>query len=149
MTIVVDANIIASLFLPASYSAQAIDLMRAWDVAAEELIAPTLFEYELNTVVRRAVAGGQLGRAQATAILTLLLNSRVDTVPPSAALHRDALRLAERVIQAKAYDAHYLALAARENASLWTADRRLATAAQGAGLVWVRWIGDWTLQVTQ
>jgi len=144
MTTVVDANIIASLFLPATYSAQSMGLMKSWDDVGEDLIAPILFEYEMATIVRRSVTTGQLEKGQAQAILTRLLNSRVDTVSPSAALHRDALRLAERIGQSKASDAHYLALAARENATLWTADKRLANAAQQTGLTWVQWIGDWT-----
>lgn len=144
MTTVVDANIIASLFLPASYSAQSSDLIKSWDDAEERLIAPTLFEYEMATIVRRSVVTGQLEKGQASAVLTRLLNSRVETVAPSAALHRDALRLAERIGQSKAYDAHYLALAAREDAPFWTADKRLANATQAAGLMWVHWIGDWS-----
>ena len=144
MTTVVDSNIIASLFLPAPYSAQSTGLMKTWDATGEDLIAPTLFEYEIATIVRRATITGQLEKGQALAILMQLLNTRVDTVPPSAALHRDALRLAERIGQSKAYDAHYLALAARENATLWTADKRLANAARQIGLTWVQWIGDWT-----
>ena len=144
MTTVVDSNIIASLFLPASYSAQASDLMKSWDDAEERLIAPTLFEYEMATIVRRSVITGQLQKGQAPDVLARLLNSRVETIPPSATLHRDALRLAERIGQSKTYDAHYLALAAREDAPFWTADKRLANAAQAAGLTGVHWIGDWT-----
>lgn len=144
MTAVVDSNIIASLFLPSSYSAQSSDLMKSWDEAEERLIAPTLFEYEMATIVRRSVITGQLQKGQALDVLAQLLNSRVETVSSSAALHRDALRLAERIGQSKAYDAHYLALAAREDASFWTADKRLANAAQASGLTWVHWIGDWT-----
>ena len=95
------------------------------------------------------LAGGRalgpvIGRWRAPDVLARLLNSRVETIPPSAALHRDALRLAERIGQNKAYDAHYLALAAREDAPFWTADKRLANAAQTTGLMWVHWIGDWT-----
>jgi len=149
MTTVVDANIIASLVLPASYSAQSKGLMKHWDDSEEHLVAPTLFEYELATIIRRSVVTGQLEQGQASTILTRLLNSRVETVAPSVALHRDALRLAERIGQSKAYDAHYLALAAREDAPLWTADKRLANAAQSAGLMWVHWIGDWTPDETR
>lgn len=144
MTTVVDSNIIASLFLPAPYSAQSTGLMKTWDDTSEDLIAPTLFEYEIATIVRRATITGQLEKGQASAILMRILNTRVGTIPPSAALHRDALRLAERIGQSKAYDAHYLALATREDAPLWTADKRLANAAQAIGLTWVHWIGDWT-----
>ena len=143
MTTVVDSNIIASLVLPASYSGQSKGLMKHWDDAEENLVAPILFEYELATIIRRSVVTGQLEEGQASAVLMRLLHSRVDTIAPSAALHRDALRLAKRIGQSKAYDAQYLALAAREDAHFWTADRRLAAAAQNAGLEWVHWIGDW------
>jgi predicted nucleic acid-binding protein len=144
MTTVVDSNVIASLVLPASYSAQAKGIMKQWDDTEEHLIAPTLFEYELATIIRRSVVTGQLEPGQASTILARLLNSRVNTISPSVALHRDALRLAERIGQSKAYDAHYLALATREDAPLWTADKRLANAAQAIGLTWVHWIGDWS-----
>lgn len=60
MTTVVDANIIASLFLPATYSAQSMGLMKSWDDVGEDLIAPILFEYEMATIVRRSVTTGQL-----------------------------------------------------------------------------------------
>ncbi len=63
---------------------------------------------------------------------------------PSSELDRSALHFAERIGQSKAYDAQYLALAARENAAFWTADGRLARAAQATGLAWVHWIGELT-----
>jgi predicted nucleic acid-binding protein len=65
-------------------------------------------------------------------------------VPPDSQLNREALVWARRIGQNKAYDAHYLALAMREDAVLWTADKRLVNATQAAGLTWVHWIGDWT-----
>jgi predicted nucleic acid-binding protein len=40
------------------------------------------------------------------------------------------------------YDAHYLPLAAQEGAKLWTADKRLANAAQQVGISWMHWIGE-------
>lgn len=45
-------------------------------------------------------------------------------------LHRRALSLAKQLSLPAAYDAHYLALAERLNAELWTADRCLAERAQ-------------------
>jgi predicted nucleic acid-binding protein len=77
-------------------------------------------------------------------VLYQLQQSGVEVMPPIWDLHQQALFWSERINQSKAYDAQYLALASRENAPLWTADRRLANAAQNAGLDWVHWIGDWT-----
>ena len=43
-----------------------------------------------------------------------------ELIAPSSELDRSALHFAERIGQSKAYDAQYLALAARENAA-WPA----------------------------
>ncbi len=143
MTIVVDSNIVAALALPLPYSPQAIDQMDFWGRSQEHLIAPMLFEYELMSLIRRSVVHGQLERADMAIVMDRLLNTGLVTIPPTNALHQSALKLAERIGHAKAYDAQYLALASRENAPLWTADRRLVNAANAAGLSWVHWVGDW------
>lgn len=143
MTIVVDSNIVAALVLPLPYSPQAIDQMEFWRRSQEYLIAPMLFEYELMTLLRRSVVYGKLERANLAVAMDRLLGTGLVMVPPTNALHQSALKLAERIGQAKAYDAQYLALASRENAPLWTADRRLVNAANAAGLNWVHWVGDW------
>lgn len=144
MTAVVDSNIVASLVIPTPYTPQARGLFKQWGANRERLIAPVLFEYEIATILRRSVVLGQVEETQVATVLSALLDYRVVTIIPTVTLHQEAIRLAERIGQSKAYDAHYLALAARENATLWTADRRLANAAQQTGLTWVRWVGDWT-----
>lgn len=118
--------------------------MDYWSRSGERLIAPTLFEYEITSLIRRSVLSKQLERAQVLPILSRLLNSRIVTIPPTMTNHGEALIFAERIGQSKAYDAQYLALASRENAPLWTADRRLAAAARDTGLTWVHWVGDWS-----
>lgn len=143
MTIVVDANIVAALVLPLPYSPQAIDQMDFWRRSQEYLIAPLLFEYELMTLLRRSVVYGQIERSNMAIAMDSLLSTGLVTIPPTNALHQSALKWADRIGQAKAYDAQYLALASRENAPLWTADRRLVNAARAAGLSWVHWVGDW------
>lgn len=144
MTIVVDSNIVAALALPLPYDALATEAMRYWTTQGERLIAPTLMEYELVTIIRRGVASNQLRRERALPVLHQLQKSGVEMIAPTVWLHEQTLYWAERLNQSKAYDAHYLALAAREDATLWTADRRLANGAQQLGLTWVRWLGDWT-----
>jgi predicted nucleic acid-binding protein len=143
MTIVVDSNIIASLVLPAPYTPQATRMIASSNDAGERLLAPVLFEYEIATILRRSAVLGEIEKAMVPGLLVKLLDSGVTTVVPTIALHQEALRLADRIGQSKAYDAQYLALAAGENAPFWTADRRLANSAQGVGLHWVHWIGDW------
>jgi predicted nucleic acid-binding protein len=147
MAIVVDANLVAALGLPLPYGALATELFSQWRRQGQRLIAPVLIEYELTTIVRRGIASGQLRKERALAVLYQLQQSGVEVVAPTWNLHEQALFWSQRISQHKAYDAQYLALAARENAPLWTADRRLAKAAQNTGLEWVHWIGEWTAQV--
>jgi predicted nucleic acid-binding protein len=146
MTIVVDANVVAAIALPVTYSANAVDKVAYWISVSETLMAPIVFEYEIATIVRRSVFFRHLNEAQAAIVLTRLLDPQVITINPTLELHQQAIALAARIGQSKAYDAHYLALAVRENAPFWTADRRLAAAAQDAGLGWVHWIAEDTIQ---
>lgn len=143
MAIVVDANLVAALVLPLPYSAVATEVFAHWRTVGERLIAPTLLEYELTSVVRNGVATRKLRAERALPVLEQIQRAGVETIVPTLELHRQALLFAERIGQSKAYDAHYLALASQENAPFWTADRRLAGSAQQAGLSWVHWIGDW------
>jgi predicted nucleic acid-binding protein len=138
MNVVVDANLVAALALPLPYSDQAADKMRQWKLAGDQVTAPLLLEYELSTILRRAVAAGLLANDPAAAIMEQLLALGITTVPPTAGLHRQALLWAERLGQAKSYDAHYLAVAEQQAAELWTADRRLAGRADQLSLPWVR-----------
>ncbi len=66
--------------------------------------------------------------------LTLL---GLETLPLDVSLARSALIWADKLGQVRAYDACYLALAERERATLWTADRRLASRAKQVGASWV------------
>jgi predicted nucleic acid-binding protein len=143
MTIIVDANMAIAVAMPMNYTAQATQLMRRWKAAQERLLAPVLFEYEVITAFRRAIALKMLIYSEALEGLDIILSLGIELVFPSRTLDMQALSLAERIDQSKAYDAQYLALAARENAPFWTADRRLAAAAHKAGLNWVFWVGDW------
>jgi predicted nucleic acid-binding protein len=143
MTIVLDANLAVAVAIPMDYTVQATQLIRAWTASQERLLAPVLFEYEITTALRRAITLKILTPPEAMEGLDLILELGVELVLPTRSLSVQAIHFAERIGQSKAYDAQYLALASRENAPLWTADRRLATAAQTTGLNWVHWVGDW------
>lgn len=142
MTIAIDANLALGAAIPQPYSPQIVATLRMWQQNNERLIAPYLFEYEVTTALRRAVTIGIFDQQTAIRALQTTLSLGIELIAPSQDLDLSALALAERIGQSKAHDAQYLALAVRENATLWTADRRLAQGAATAGLALVRWIGD-------
>lgn len=142
MTIVVDSNIAVALFLILPYSKSAQDKYIAWVKHDENLIAPTLFEYEVASILRRNVNAGILTPPESLAQLDNILSTHIQIFSPTLSLHRSALTWAARIGQAKTYDAHYLALAAQENAEFWTADKRLVNGVRQLGVDWIHWIGE-------
>ena len=142
MSAVIDANLIAALVLPLSYSDGATEKIIAWKRTGGELLAPTLLEYELTAVLRKAVVAGWLNTDLVIEAMDKILALDIQCVPPTADLHERALRWADRLGHSKAYDAQYMALAEQEGLELWTADRRLANGAQQAGAHWVHWIRE-------
>jgi predicted nucleic acid-binding protein len=137
MSAVVDANLVAALVLPLPYSEPAAQRFTAWQRAGRELLAPTLLEYEVAAILRKAVVAHWLTTDQAVEAMQGVLALQIRCLAPSPDLHERALRWADRLGHSRAYDAHYLALAEQERAELWTADRRLAHGAQAAGAYWV------------
>jgi predicted nucleic acid-binding protein len=142
MSAVIDANLIAAIVLPLPYSELATQRIMAWKRAGTELFAPVLLEYEIAAILRKAVVARWLTNDLAIEAIGKVLMLNVRCFAPTANLHEQALRWAQRLGHSKAYDAHYLALAEQEGIALWTADRRLANGAQKVGAHWVHWIGE-------
>ena len=141
-TVVVDANLMMALAAELPYSEHATALMDAWQRDHVRLCAPLLWEYELVTAVRKALALGLFLEQEATAALEHLWSLGVERIAPDRELHHRSLGWAARLGQVVAYDAQYLALAERLGAELWTADRRLARQAAVSGLDWVHPVGQ-------
>lgn len=137
----VDASLVAAIVLRLPYSEPATRGITAWQRAGEELLAPVLLEYELAAVLRKAVVADWLTTDMAVQAMEHLLALDIRCLLPTAELHGQALRWAQRLGHTKTYDAHYLAVAEQEGAELQTADRRLANGARQAGVAWVQWIG--------
>ena len=140
MSEVVDANLAVALVLPTPCSAEAHGLWERWSVEATDVFAPDLWAYEVTSALRKAVSITGMPCWEAEAHLETLVRLGVQLVPPTFELDRLALRWADRLGQAVAYDAHYLALAETLGCDFWTADRRLADSA-GIEVPWVHWIG--------
>jgi predicted nucleic acid-binding protein len=140
--VVLDANLVMALAVVLPYSERTTALVEGWQRDRIPLYAPLLWEYELATAVRKAVALGALLEGQAAVVLERMLKMSVRRVSPDTNLHLAALRWAERLGQVAAYDAQYLALAGRLGAEFWTADRRLAEEARACGVDWVHFVGE-------
>ncbi len=142
MSLVIDANIVAALVLPLPYSDQATRRVATWKEAGVVLYAPLLLEYEVLTILRKAITNGWLTTAAAAIAMGTVSTLNIQCHLPSPELHEQALCWAERLGHSKAYDADYLALAEQLRVDFWTADRRLANGAKQAGAAWVYWIGE-------
>ena len=142
MSVVVDANLVVAIVLPLPYSAWATAKITAWKQQKIELLAPLLFEYEANSVLRKAVDASMLSTDTANDAMLKILSIGVRCFPPTRKLHARALQLAAQLGHSKSYDAHYMALAEQQQADMWTADRRLVHAAHQAGMPWLHWIGQ-------
>jgi len=142
MTIVLDANLIASLVLPLPYSQAATTQFLAWKRRRVVLAAPALWSYEVTTVLRKALLAGYLPAEQLDFALEQIWRINIQDVPATLELQQQSLAWAKRLNQSKTYDGAYLAVAELLPAHFWTVDRRLAHSAQQAGASWVHSIFD-------
>jgi predicted nucleic acid-binding protein len=116
-------------------------LWAKWQVDDAEISAPSLWQYEVTSVLHRLLHSGQLTTEEAQQLLETAMAFEVQSVEVDEALCAKAFEWATRLQTAPAYDSFYLALAERLQAEFWTGDRRLANNAQSHGAAWVRWIG--------
>lgn len=107
------------------------------------LIAPPLFESEVDSILRRRVHMGKMTAEAATAALSLIDALQVEIIQDARVRPR-ARALAEQLNQVRVYDATYAALAELNNCALWTADERFFNSAHSA-LNFVRFIGKFAL----
>lgn len=118
--IVVDASVLATALID-----DGDDGRRARDrLAGERLSAPELIDLEVASVFRRLCSAAQLDSDRAKQALDDLEALRLDRVPHRPLLQR-CWELRDNVT---VYDAAYIALAELLDATLVTADRRLANA---------------------
>ncbi len=104
-------------------------------LAAEELHAPTLLDFEVVSTLRGLTLGGHISVARASDLLTDFDDLPVQRWPFVNALRRRAFQLRDNV---SAYDAAYLALAEALECPLLTRNSRLARSSGHAAHIEVR-----------
>lgn len=134
----VDASVVVRLVADPG-DAAVRDLWARWDAEGAEIHAPTLLFYEVSNALYRYLRAGVLSRNAIDGALDAALTLPVQ-LHGDAYLHGEAVDLAARLRLGASYDAHYLALADRLRAELWTADQRLVNAV-GTALPWLRLAG--------
>ena len=120
---VVDASFVVGLLQPGR--PEIVDLWQAWMDDGSRVHAPTLLLFEVTNALYR------IGRAMKASpmVLTASLEEldQLDLeLTADIPLARRAGELAWGLDLPAAYDAHYLALAERLGATLWTCDEKLA-----------------------
>ncbi|MGD0111520.1 MAG: type II toxin-antitoxin system VapC family toxin [Armatimonadota bacterium] len=123
---VVDASVALSWVLPDERCPLANDVFERHMQGELDLIAPTLWQYEVVNGLRRAVVQGRIGRAEGNRSLQTLLGMELQL-----ASFEDLAARAWEVSFARSltvYDASYVALAEARECDLYTCDVELAGA---------------------
>ncbi|MCS6863085.1 MAG: type II toxin-antitoxin system VapC family toxin, partial [Abditibacteriales bacterium] len=105
-------------------------LLRDSVTARVELIAPPIFEYEIESIVQRRLSNGQITVVEADAALNTItaVGVRIYTHPDMV---RRARAIARQFHRERIYDALYAALAELRGCEFWTADKTFYDAVRG------------------
>ena len=138
MKVVIDASVAAKWFLPDEpFSVQALELLRRAAAGATDFIVPDLFFSECGNILWKAARRKRLSVDETSTAIQIIEQLRLLTVP-AAGLLEDTLQIA-RNFDRTFYDSLYLAVAAKQETYLITADEKLANAT--AAYLPVKWLG--------
>lgn len=105
------------------------------------LIAPPLFEYEMESVLQRLLQSGSLTTREADLALARLAAIGVESVTHPDMVKR-ARQIARRFNQPAIYDSLYAALAELRGGEFWTADKVFYDVVK-ASLPFVKYLPDY------
>ncbi|HEX4643221.1 MAG TPA: type II toxin-antitoxin system VapC family toxin [Candidatus Acidoferrales bacterium] len=138
--VVVDASVGAKWFLPEkdeTLTDKAVGLLERYDAAEIRFVVPDLFYVEIASAIWKAVRVGRVSRAFGDQALALLIHRQFPSVPSPKLLDR-AFQIAADY-RRTVYECLYVSLAIDSQATLITADERLANAL--AAHFPVKWLG--------
>lgn len=140
--VVVDSGILITGVFNEPLTARAKALLGYWQEQNFQLVAPTLFRYEVVAVARKAVFQSRITPEEGIQARDFMLQYPVQTHFDEILLKR-AYEMATRYNRPTAYDSQYLALAERLEVEFWTVDERLFNRVN-SDLTWVKWLGNFT-----
>jgi predicted nucleic acid-binding protein len=120
----IDANFVVKLVNNPSETSPYLALWDQWEQNQTQIISPTLLCYEVTNVFHRMRRAEQLQNKEAQKSLSNALNLPIRFYDDHL-LYQQAFEIAQKFNLSAAYDAHYLALAQRFQAVLYTGDKRL------------------------
>ena len=130
-TVCVDASFVLRMFLGPDDA----EAWERWEASMADGVvfrAPSLLGYDAANALHRYHRAGYLSAVAAEIVLDAVLALPI-VLESDSALHIAALRLAGALGLNATYDSHYLALADRLGAELWTADAGLVRRLEGRG----------------
>ena len=139
-SVVIDANLAVYSVLKTSHSPMATRVMEQLAQTGSQPCAPSLWWYEVTSVIHRYHFAGLVSDSIAYTALQLL-TVELGVQPVDVAV-RAAFDWATRLRQKAAYDGFYLATAEQLGAELWTANQALVNNARQVGANWVHWMGE-------
>jgi len=141
--VVADSNILLATVLVEPHREKAQALLRHWAWNDVEVVAPSLFRYEIIAVIRKHVYRGTFSLEDGIKARDQLLSEPIKLLMNDDLLRR-AYEMATQFNRPTAYDSQYLAVAEHLGCEFWTADERMFNAVSSA-LPWVKWISNFSL----
>jgi predicted nucleic acid-binding protein len=102
------------------------------------IVVPNLVHYEVVNALWKYVRAGTIDAERCRRLLFAFLCLPLRLVDDDQ-LHLEASDMANHLLGLTGYDAHFIALARRAEAELWTNDRRLANLAGTLGIAVTLW----------
>jgi predicted nucleic acid-binding protein len=122
--VVIDANIAINVAVSTHpYHEQALRLTQYWLANGNELLAPPMFESEVDSIVRLNTTRG-FWTVEAGRDIFRIVDSLPVTITHDSRVRLIARSIAESFDERHVYDSTYAALAQLLNCEFWTADRR-------------------------
>ncbi len=139
MKLVIDASVAAKWFLPDEpFSESAVELLRQTTAGTADFIVPDLFFAECGNILWKAARRKRVSAEKTLAAIQLIAQLQLATIP-TVGLLETTLEIAINYGRTF-YDSLYLAVSAKQQAVLVTADEKLANSV--AAYLPVKWLGS-------
>jgi predicted nucleic acid-binding protein len=142
--VVVDTSLALKWIYDEKDSPVALSLLAEWTGNRIEIKVPSLLAYEItNSLYQQVRSGKSTFDTAKLNLIEILPKGLIFVFLPDFSLNIRALELTHQFGLPATYDAHYLALAERENCDLWTADTRMWRMVKDQ-LPWVHLLSDYS-----